>query len=99
MKFTLPPLPYAKDALEPYVSGLTLEVHYEKHHRGYLEKLEKLVNGKPEEQETLEQLIRTAQGDVYDNAAQVWNHTFYWHSLRPERTRPAASCWPPSSAA
>jgi superoxide dismutase, Fe-Mn family len=89
MRFALPPLPYAKDALEPYVSGLTLEVHYEKHHRGYLEKLEKLVHGKPEERETLEQLIRTAEGDVYDNAAQVWNHTFYWHSLRPGATPPS----------
>ena len=83
MVYSLPPLPYAKDALEPHVSGLTLEVHYEKHHKGYLEKLKKLIDGKPEESESLEQLIRTTEGDVYDNAAQVWNHTFYWNSMRP----------------
>jgi superoxide dismutase, Fe-Mn family len=83
MPFFLPPLPYPKDALEPHVSGLTLEVHYEKHHRGYVDKLNKLVAGKPEEHDSLEQLIRTTEGDVYDNAAQVWNHTFYWNSMRP----------------
>jgi Fe-Mn family superoxide dismutase len=88
MRPTLPPLPYAKDALEPYMSGLTLEVHYEKHHRGYADKLAKLVAGKPEEQATLDQLIRTADGAIYDNAAQVWNHTFFWHSLKAEPSRP-----------
>jgi Fe-Mn family superoxide dismutase len=65
------------------VSGLTLEVHYEKHHRGYVDKLAKLVAGKPEEQATLDQLIHTADGDIYDNAAQVWNHTFFWQSMSP----------------
>ena len=83
MNVTLPPLPYAKDALEPYVSGLTMEVHYEKHHRGYLEKLRQLLAGKPEENATLDHLVRTSDGDVFDNAAQVWNHTFFWYSLRP----------------
>jgi superoxide dismutase, Fe-Mn family len=90
MGYSLPPLPYRKDALEPYVSGLTLEVHYEKHHKGYLEKLKKLIDGKPEENESLEQLIRTTEGDVYDNAAQVWNHTFYWNSMRPGGRAPTA---------
>jgi superoxide dismutase, Fe-Mn family len=90
MGFSLPPLPYAKDALEPYVSGLTLEVHYEKHHRGYVDKLSKLVGGKPEESESLEQLIRTTEGEVYDNAAQVWNHTFYWNSMRPGGRAPTS---------
>lgn len=89
MSFHLPQLPYAKDALEPYVSGLTLEIHYEKHHRGYVEKLDKLVHGKPEGNESLEQLIRTSDGPVYDNAAQIWNHTFYWHSLSPGRRPPS----------
>jgi superoxide dismutase, Fe-Mn family len=88
MRPTLPPLPYAKDALEPYVSGLTLEVHYEKHHRGYVDKLAKLVAGKPEEQATLDQLIHTADGDIYDNAAQVWNHTFFWQSMSPAPSSP-----------
>jgi Fe-Mn family superoxide dismutase len=90
MGFSLPPLPYAKDALEPWVSGLTLEVHYEKHHRGYVDKLSKLVGGKPEESESLEQLIRTTEGEVYDNAAQVWNHTFYWNSMRPGGRAPTS---------
>jgi len=83
MNVVLPPLPYAKDALEPYVSGLTMEVHYEKHHRGYADKLRKLLAGKPEENASLDHLVRTTEGDVFDNAAQVWNHTFFWYSLRP----------------
>ena len=83
MNFELPPLPYEKDALQPHVSARTLDIHYEKHHRGYLEKLRKAIEGKPEADQTLEDLIRTAEGDVFNNAAQVWNHTFYWRSMRP----------------
>lgn len=83
MKFELPPLPYAKDALEPHLSAETVELHYEKHHKGYLEKLRKSIEGKPEAQRSLEDLIRDARGDLFNNAAQVWNHTFYWMSLRP----------------
>ena len=88
MDFRIEPLPYPKSALEPYVSGLTLDVHYEKHHKGYLEKLAKLVAGTPEEHESLEELVCTAEGAVFENAAQVWNHCFYWKSLRPEGGRP-----------
>jgi Fe-Mn family superoxide dismutase len=88
MEFRIEPLPYPKDALEPYVSGLTVEVHYEKHHKGYLEKLAKLVAGKPEESSSLEELIRTSQGPVFDNAAQVWNHDFYWRSMTPDGGSP-----------
>jgi Fe-Mn family superoxide dismutase len=83
VKRELPPLPYGKGALAPHLSARTLDLHYEKHHKGYLEKLAKLVRGKPEEKLSLEELIRRATGDVFDNAAQVWNHTFYWHSMRP----------------
>ena len=83
MKLVLAPLPYAKDALEPHLSARTLELHYEKHHRGYLQKLRKLVTGKPEEKLTLEQLVRHTEGPVFDNAAQVWNHDFYWRSMKP----------------
>jgi Fe-Mn family superoxide dismutase len=83
MKLALPPLPYAKNALAPHLSARTLGVHYEKHHKGYLRKLGKLVRGKPEEKLSLEELVRHATGDVFDNAAQVWNHTFYWESMRP----------------
>ena len=88
MDFRIAPLPYSKRALEPHISELTLDVHYEKHHKGYLEKLAKLLAGKPEEHETLEELIRTAEGEVFENAAQVWNHAFYWKSLRPDGGRP-----------
>jgi Fe-Mn family superoxide dismutase len=83
VKLGVPPLPYAKTALAPHLSARTLELHYEKHHKGYLRKLTKLIRGKPEEKLSLEELIRRAKGDVFDNAAQVWNHTFYWRSMRP----------------
>jgi Fe-Mn family superoxide dismutase len=89
MERSLPPLPYAKDALEPHVTGLTLEMHYERHHRGYLETLIELVDGKPEQDASLETLIRTTSGKVFDNAAQVWNHTFYWKSLVPGGSSPS----------
>lgn len=84
MNFELPPLPYPKDALEPYISRQTLEFHYEKHHRSYLEKLKKAVIGTPYANKTLEEIIRTAdKPEIFNNAAQVWNHTFYWNSMRP----------------
>ena len=83
MKIEVPPLPWPKNALEPHVSARTVELHYEKHHKGYLEKVRKLLQGKPEADAELEDLIRTAKGPLFDNAAQVWNHTFYWRSMRP----------------
>jgi superoxide dismutase, Fe-Mn family len=84
MKFELPPLPYAKDALEPHLGAETLEFHYEKHHRGYLEKLEKLLAGKPLAGRSLVEIIQESDGAVFNNAAQVWNHTFYWSSMSPK---------------
>jgi superoxide dismutase, Fe-Mn family len=84
-KFEIPPLPYRKDALAPFISAETIELHYEKHHKGYLKKLNDLVKGKPEADQSLEDLIRTAKGDLFNNAAQVWNHNFYWLSLAPNR--------------
>ena len=84
MKFELPPLPYAKDALEPHIGAETLEFHYEKHHRGYLDKLEKLIAGKPLAERSLVEIIRQSDGAVFNNAAQVWNHTFYWSSMSPK---------------
>jgi Fe-Mn family superoxide dismutase len=84
MKFEIPPLPYTKDALEPHLSAETLELHYEKHHKGYMEKLRKSIEGKPEAERSLEELIRTTDGDLFNNPAQVWNHTFYWMSLNPD---------------
>jgi Fe-Mn family superoxide dismutase len=83
MPFTLPPLPWAKDALAPIISAETLDYHYGKHHQAYVTNLNKLTEGKPEADQPLETLIQSAQGGVFNNAAQVWNHTFYWNSMKP----------------
>lgn len=83
MKFELPPLPYAKDALEPHMGRETLEYHYEKHHRGYLTKLQGLIQGTPRAEQSLEDIIRSADGSVFNNAAQVWNHNFFWNCMEP----------------
>jgi superoxide dismutase, Fe-Mn family len=83
MKFEILPLPYPKNALAPFIGGETVELHYEKHHKGYLDKLSKLLRGKPEAELSLEELIGSARGDVFNNAAQVWNHNFYWLSMQP----------------
>src|SRR5215470_1335603 len=83
MPFELPPLPYAKDALQPHISSETLDFHYGRHHQTYVTNLNNLTQGKPEASKSLEELIRTApEGGLFNNAAQVWNHTFYWHSMR-----------------
>ncbi|MFO0662117.1 MAG: Fe-Mn family superoxide dismutase [Polyangiaceae bacterium] len=83
MEFELPPLPYAKDALAPHISAETLEFHYGKHHKAYIDKLKSLLEGKPEASKTLEEIILSSEGAVFNNAAQVWNHTFYWNSMKP----------------
>jgi Fe-Mn family superoxide dismutase len=83
MSFEIEPLPYPTNALAPALSEETLELHYGKHHRGYLEKLRKLTDGKPEANATLEELIQRARGDLFNNAAQVWNHSFYWRCMKP----------------
>ncbi len=87
MKHELPPLPYKKKALEPFLSTETLEFHYEKHHRGYVEKLNELIVGTPYEEMALADLIRQAEGKIFNNAAQVWNHTFYWNCMSPDSTQ------------
>lgn len=86
MSFTLPELPYEQQALEPYISAKTLDFHYNKHHRGYLDKLNALVKNKDYEHMELKDLIIKAQEDhsIFNNAAQVWNHTFYWSSMRKD---------------
>jgi len=81
--FTLPDLPYAKDALAPHISAETLEFHHGKHHAAYVTNLNKLLEGKPEAHQTLEEVILGSEGAVFNNAAQVWNHTFYWHCMKP----------------
>jgi superoxide dismutase, Fe-Mn family len=83
MAFTLPPLPYAKDALAPFISAETLDFHYGKHHQAYVTNLNKLIEGKPEEKKSLEEIILSSDGGTFNNAAQVWNHTFYWSSIKP----------------
>ena len=81
MKFELPPLHYICDALEPFISCKTVEFHYTKHHQGYVNNLNKLVEGTKWEKKSLEDLIGKAEGPVFNNAAQVWNHTFYWEGF------------------
>jgi len=84
MKFEIPPLPYAKDALAPHISAQTVEIHYEKHHKSYLEKLKRAIEGGPLAEKSLEEIVRSVDDQsVFNNAAQVWNHTFYWSSLAP----------------
>jgi len=84
MKFELPELPYAIGDLEPHLTAKTLEFHYDRHHRGYLEKLRGLIEGTPYETIELSDLVISTSGDIFNNAAQVWNHTFYWHSMAPD---------------
>jgi Fe-Mn family superoxide dismutase len=84
MAFTLPELPYSKDALAPHISAETLEYHHGKHHKAYVDNLNKLLDGKPEAGKSLEDVIMSAEGGVFNNAAQVWNHTFYWSSMKPK---------------
>ncbi|MAO52266.1 MAG: superoxide dismutase [Fe] [Pusillimonas sp.] len=83
MAFTLPELPYALDALEPTISKETLEFHYGKHHQTYVTNLNNLVAGTEFESASLEDIVKKASGGVFNNAAQVWNHTFYWNSMSP----------------
>ncbi|MDB5219180.1 MAG: Superoxide dismutase [Myxococcaceae bacterium] len=82
MAFTLPELPYAKDALSPHISAETLEYHHGKHHKAYVDKLNELLAGKPEASKSLEEVIMSSEGPVFNNAAQIWNHTFYWSSMK-----------------
>ncbi|HEU0229362.1 MAG TPA: superoxide dismutase [Fe] [Burkholderiaceae bacterium] len=84
MAFTLPPLPYDMDALAPHISKETLEFHYGKHHQSYVTNLNNMVPGTEFESASLEQIIKKASGGLFNNAAQVWNHTFYWNSLSPK---------------
>ncbi len=82
MAFKLEPLPYSRDALAPFLSSETLALHHGKHHAGYVKKLNALVAGGPQADADLESLVRTAEGPIFDNAAQIWNHDFYWRSLQ-----------------
>src|SRR5512140_1255501 len=84
MEHKLPPLPYAMDALQPHISKETLEFHYGKHHQTYVTNLNNLIKGTEFENASLEQIVKKASGGIFNNAAQVWNHTFYWNCLAPK---------------
>jgi len=84
MPFSLPELPFEKTALEPFISAETLEFHHGKHHAAYVNNLNGMVAGKPEASMTLEQVILASDGPMFNNAAQVWNHTFYWHCMKKD---------------
>lgn len=84
MEHVLPPLPYPMDALVPYISQETLEYHYNKHHQTYVNNLNNLIRGGEFEDSSLENIMKQSSGSIFNSAAQVWNHTFYWNSLSPE---------------
>lgn len=84
MRFELQALPYGITALEPHISGQTVNFHYNRHHRGYLDKLKKALAGTAAAESTLEEIILNSDEDVFNNASQVWNHSFYWNSMSPE---------------
>ena len=88
MAFELPPLPYPKNALEPHISERTMDFHYGRHHQAYVTNLNNLVKGSPFEQQSLEEIVKATARDssktgIFNNAAQVWNHTFFWNSMKP----------------
>ena len=83
MEHTLPALPYAMDALAPTISAETLEFHYGKHHKAYADNLNNLIKGTEFENASLEEIVKKSSGGIFNNAAQVWNHTFYWNSMKP----------------
>ncbi len=83
MEHKLPELPYSKEALAPIISAETLEYHHDKHHKAYVDNLNKLISGTEYENITLEDIIKKSSGGVFNNAAQTWNHTFYWNCLSP----------------
>jgi Fe-Mn family superoxide dismutase len=84
MTHALPPLPYAKNALAPHISEETLEFHYGKHHQTYVTNLNNLIPGTEFENLSLEEIVKKSSGGIFNNAAQIWNHTFYWNSLSPK---------------
>jgi Fe-Mn family superoxide dismutase len=83
MEHKLPELPYAKNALEPHISAETVEYHYGKHHQTYVTNLNNLIKGTEHENASLEEIVTKSSGGIFNNAAQVWNHTFYWNCMKP----------------
>lgn len=91
MTIALMPLPYAQEALEPHISRKTLEIHHGAHHKTYIDKLNAAIEGTENAGKPLEAIVQSASGPLFNNAAQTWNHGFYWHSLSPEQTAPSDS--------
>ncbi len=91
MEHKLPELAYAMDALAPHLSKETLEFHYGKHHQTYITNLNNLIKGTEFENLTLEEIVKKSSGSIFNNAAQVWNHTFYWNCLTPKSTTPSGA--------
>lgn len=91
MTISLIPLPYAQDALEPHVSAKTLEIHHGAHHKTYVDKLNAAIEGTPNADKSLEEIVKSASGPLFNNSAQTWNHGFYWHSMSPTKTAPSGA--------
>jgi len=89
--FQLAALPYPEDALAPVISAETLKLHHGKHHKKYVDTMNQLLEKEPLQAQSLEDVVRAAKGKLFNNAAQAWNHGFYWHSLSPKRQRPAGA--------
>ncbi|TCM18097.1 Fe-Mn family superoxide dismutase [Novosphingobium sp. PhB165] len=89
MTIALMPLPYAQDALEPHISAKTLEIHHGAHHKTYVDKLNAAIEGTPNADKSVEEITKSASGPMFNNAAQIWNHGFYWHSMSPSKTAPS----------
>ena len=83
MAVVLPPLPYARDALAPHISAETIDFHYGKHHQTYVTNLNAMIKDTEDDAESLEEIVRSSSGGMFNNAAQIWNHTFYWNCLSP----------------
>jgi Fe-Mn family superoxide dismutase len=91
LHFDLPPLPYPEDALEPVISAETLALHHGKHHKNYVDTMNELLKKTRVPGSTLEDVVRNSKGKLFNNAAQAWNHDFYWNSLSPQRMRPSGA--------
>jgi len=91
MTISLMPLPYAQDALEPHISAKTLEIHHGAHHKTYVDKLNAAIDGTPNADKSVEEITKSASGPMFNNAAQIWNHGFYWYSMSPTKTAPSGA--------
>jgi len=91
LHFPLPPLPYGEDALAPVISAETLKLHHGKHHKKYVDTMNQLLEKEQVQATSLEEVVRNSKGKLFNNAAQAWNHDLYWHSLSPQKRRPAGA--------